>query len=67
MQKWEYKTIKVKTKGFAGGILELEEFEEKLNRLGQEGWELVSSFTTSQGSGSSREVIAIFKREKALL
>ncbi len=67
MQKWEYKSIKVQTKGFAGGIVDIEEFDEQLNRLGQEGWELVSSFVTTQGSGSSREAVATFKRPKALL
>lgn len=62
MDKWEYKTIKLETKGFLGGILELDEFEYKLNNLGQQGWELVSSFTTNQGQGYTREVIGIFKR-----
>lgn len=67
MQKWEYKTMKVQTKGFTGGILEIESFDEQLNRLGQEGWELVSTFVTTAGSGASREAVAIFKRPKALL
>lgn len=62
MQYWEYKTIKVETKGFNGGILETEEFEEELNRMGLSGWELVSTLVTAMGSGTSREAVAVFKR-----
>ena len=50
MQYWEYKSIKVNTKGFSGGILESEEFDAELNRLGLSGWELVSTFVTDMGS-----------------
>lgn len=62
MQYWEYKTIKVETKGFRGGILETEEFDEELNRMGRAGWELVSAFVTALGNGASREAVAVFKR-----
>ena len=62
MEKWEYKSIKIETKGIMGGILELDKFDYELNTLGQEGWELVSCFTTNQGQGYTRESIAVFKR-----
>lgn len=62
MNKWEYKTIKFGTRGFTGGILELDDFDYELNNLGQQGWELVSCFDTNQGHGATREVIAVFKR-----
>lgn len=39
MEKWEYKSIKFETKGFMGGILEINDFDNKLNELGQQGWE----------------------------
>lgn len=61
-QQWEYKTVKVETHGFRGGILETDEFDELLNRMGQEGWELVSTFGTNRSDGVSREAIAVFKR-----
>lgn len=64
LDKWEYKSIKFETKGFMGGILEIEEFNHQLNNFGEEGWELVSCVSTSQGQGTTREVIAIFKRKK---
>jgi hypothetical protein len=63
LEKWEYKSIKTKTEGFLGGKLDLNEFEFSLNTLGEQGWELVSTFSTTQGEGSTREVISIFKRK----
>lgn len=64
MDKWEYTVFKVETKGMLGGILDAARLEEELNRFGEKGWELVSSFATSKGYGESREVISIFKRKK---
>lgn len=64
MDTWEYKTIKTDFKGVNGGILEVEEFTDVLNRQGMQGWELVSCFASSQGNGYSREAIAVFKRKK---
>lgn len=66
MEKWEYKSVKFETKGFMGGILEINDFDNKLNELGQQGWELVSSFTTNQGQGFTRDVIGTFKRKISL-
>jgi len=62
MQRWEYKTIKLKTTGMVGGILDTAAFDEMLNQLGNEGWELVAAFDTNQSYGASREAIAVFKR-----
>lgn len=64
MQTWEYKTIKLETKGMLGGILDVKQFDSYLNQLGAEGWELVSTFDTNQVEGVSREAIAVFKRRR---
>lgn len=64
MQTWEYKTIKLETKGILGGILDVNQFDSYLNQLGAEGWELVSTFDTNQVEGVSREAIAVFKRRR---
>ncbi|MEW9094623.1 MAG: DUF4177 domain-containing protein [Clostridiaceae bacterium] len=64
MDKWEYTSIKVETKGLLGGILEIEDFNFKLNELGEQGWELVSCIPTNQDNGKTREVSAVFKRRK---
>ncbi|MEO3944907.1 DUF4177 domain-containing protein [Gorillibacterium sp. CAU 1737] len=62
--EWEYKTIKTETSGMLGGILDIEEFDLKLNALGREGWELVSVFDTNQSQGATRFVIAVLKRPR---
>lgn len=64
MEKWEYKSIKFKTKGFVGGILDTENLNYELNVLGEQGWELVSCISTNEAYGQSREVIAVLKRRK---
>lgn len=45
-----------------GGLFESEEFNRELNRLGWDGWELVSVFDTTRVEGSTRFVVAVFKR-----
>ena len=60
--KWEYKTIKIGTTGFSGGILDEVKFDKYMNDLGQQGWELVTAFDTNQGYGATRDVVAVFKR-----
>ena len=62
MDRWEYRTIKIETKGFWNKKLDVNEFDLQLNDLGSAGWELVSCFDTSQYQGESKEVIAVFKR-----
>jgi hypothetical protein len=65
MEQWEYKTIKFFTKGFfTGGKLDLKEFDNELNTMGSQGWDLISCFDTSQHQGSSKEVICVFKRRR---
>jgi hypothetical protein len=67
MEIWQYKTIKVETTGFNGGILKIVDFDLELNAMGEKGWELVSCFTTNQGQGYSREAVSVFKRKKEYL
>ncbi len=64
MDKLEYMTFKVQLKGFNGGILEIEDFNSELNQYGEQGWELVSCFSTNAAQGYGREAIAVFKRKK---
>lgn len=47
-----------------GGILDVEDFDYQLNKLGEQGWELVSCFSTNASNGYSREAIAVFKKRK---
>jgi hypothetical protein len=63
--KWEYRTVKTPASGgFLGGKFDNTAFVMKLNELGDEGWELVAATTTNQGYGQSRELVAVFKRER---
>ena len=66
MEKWEYTTVKFELTGFTGGILKVEDFDYELNKLGEQGWELVSCFTSNASQGYSRDAIAVFKRRKGL-
>lgn len=61
---WEYKTVKISAKGWLGGKLDEIAFDKLLNKLGVEGWELVSVLATAQAYGSSRDIAAVFKRPK---
>ena len=62
---WEYKTVKISAKGWLlGGKLDQVQFDKILNELGADGWELVSILATTQTYGASRDIAAVFKRQK---
>jgi len=58
MKKFEYKIENYRTHGLTTFVL-TKDHEEKLNKLGEEGWELVSMHNPKSG----RSIMAIFKRE----
>ena len=61
--QWEYKTVMIKATGwFSGGKVDANVLDERLNALGQDGWELASGFDTNQFYGETRDVVLIFKR-----
>jgi hypothetical protein len=63
--KWEYKAIKIKAnKGFLGGKIDERDMIVQFNELGLLGWELVSTFVTQEGYGSSKDLVAVFKKVK---
>ena len=59
---WEYHTLKIHPGGFFGGKVDSNQLAQALNQLGQQGWELCSTFETNTGQGASAEVVLIFKR-----
>ena len=64
MKKFEYKLLDVVAKGwFYGGKIDNQELTNKLNELGREGWEVVSSADLNMRNGESRSLIVILKRE----
>jgi hypothetical protein len=63
---WEYHNVAFNFDASAfisqGGLFDSEQFNLELNRLGWDGWELVSVFDTNQVRGGTRYVVAVFKR-----
>ena len=65
--KWEYRTVVFEVSGwFVGGKLDGQKFNDRLNQLGEEGWELVSVFDTNFAEGGTRDVVAVMKRSMKL-
>jgi len=65
--RWEYRTLTFgASSGYwpfaAGGDIPDDKITAALNRLGQDEWELVSSFDTHDVRGQTRVVVCIFKR-----
>lgn len=61
--QWEYMTLVFAATGFIlGGKLDGKRLNDRLNELGEEGWELVSVFDTNMLEGKTRDVYAILKR-----
>jgi len=60
--KWEYQTVKLNVAGTWGVKFDVDETQNFTNKLGAEGWELVSTFAVNDGTGRSKEVVFIFKR-----
>jgi hypothetical protein len=62
--KWNYKVIKLDASGFwlSQGHVDEKALQAEMNRLGAQGWELVSTFDTNLGGGGTRDVVAVFKQ-----
>lgn len=63
MKKYEYKTLEVIVKGKIKSYIDFDGYSENLNKLGQEGWELVNTFPLAYASGASYSIISVLKRE----
>ena len=63
--QWEYKSVKLRLRGFLGGKIDQEELERMLNDCGAEGWELVSALSTALYQGRTQDAALIFKRPAA--
>src|SRR5438477_3219654 len=62
MKTWEYKIINVRSENYSMDPRRAEE----LNRLGDEGWELVSITSINFKTGATDHIGMVFKREKAI-
>lgn len=64
MEKFEYKVITYDPNGFFGGNVQVNQIENHLNMLGDDGWEMVSCTSSNQSYGSTKSLVCIFKRRK---
>lgn len=62
MMKFEYKTLTVEAKGWFGGMVNSNEFDQQLNLLGAQGWELVNTFASNVANGKTAYIVSVFKR-----
>jgi hypothetical protein len=63
--KWEYGQIFVKRPEVFGGLPKTGLEMDKLNRAGQEGWEMVGTVPFTLPTGEVRGAFILFKREIA--
>ena len=67
MKRFEYKVLKPDVSGtfmgWGGGQVNVEQVAAELNRLGADGWELVSALDTANSTGRTASVLLLFKRE----
>lgn len=61
-RKWEYRTIKLDAEGWFDRQVNFEFLDSELNRLGEEGWELVNVIYVVNNSAFTNCVIASLKR-----
>lgn len=61
MTRWEYKTVSFEDCATFVGGFNTDKFNQKLNLLGREGWELVLT-TTKPSFTHANRFIAVFKR-----
>ena len=64
MSNWEYKTVEVPVSFTWRGQKKEDDdaLERELNLLGRQGWELVNALDLNVHHGTSRYIVAIFKR-----
>lgn len=60
---WVYHVEMFKTGGLFSGKINEREVETTLNRLATEGWEVVSTTSTSRFVGESHTVLYTFRKE----
>jgi len=65
MKMYEYKVLEISaTGGFlsGGGLVNFQAVTDRLNELGREGWEAISSTDINRNYGDTRNVMIIMKR-----
>ncbi len=64
MKRFEYRVVTAEGGSmFASGKVAFEDVHRTMNRLGDEGWELVDAMDTNAQAGRTRDVVLFFRRE----
>ncbi len=61
---WDYKTVKLRLRGFLGGKIDQPELDRILDEASGEGWELVQVLATALYQGRTQDAVLIFKRPR---
>ena len=62
--KWEYVTELIEVTGWFEARVDGDKITAALNRMGDDGWELVSAFDLNELHGRSSGIVALFKRPR---
>jgi len=65
MKRFEYETIIFDPKGVLGGKVDSTMFDQTLNNMGNQGWELINMVASNASYGITRHIVCVFKREIA--
>lgn len=61
-KKIQYKVLSTEKEGWWTVKFDPQKIEDKLNEMGDKGWDLINSFDINHGNGSSKEIIFILKK-----
>lgn len=67
MSCYEYKILTFYPYGFLlGGKVDTDKMEHVLNQWAEEGWRVLSIFTTHKHYGGTRQIIVVMERARSL-
>ncbi|GIW85530.1 MAG: DUF4177 domain-containing protein [Thermogemmata sp.] len=67
MLRYEYKVLTFYPRGLLlGSKLDTDKMEQVLNEWAEEGWRVLSIFTTQQHYSGTRQVVVILERPRSL-
>lgn len=60
--RWEYKTVRIAPGGFFSTKVDETALDVIFNDAGNDGWELVTGFSTASTNGATNHMVFVFKR-----
>jgi hypothetical protein len=65
MPRYEYKILTFYPRGWLRSKVDTNQMEQVLNEWAEEGWRVLSIFTTQQHYGGTRQVVVILERTRS--